>query len=165
MNKFKKRKIEYKEKDKKERNRNNEKGITMISLVMSIAVLGILTVIVLDIGTNQVKQNVNKALEIELDMVYNAVLQRYVKESVTTQDYPGRVPTEEEFVELETVLDFEVLETQKEEYYVLEPGEESVDLGILNNENVYIINYKSGIVYNLTVNETEEGQLLYRSNV
>lgn len=145
--------------------RQDEKGITMITLVLTVTILLIILGVTMYTGTSQLDLNQNKVLEMELDIMFNATLQTYTTNSLTGKSYPGRSATDEEIEELELILGIDILDTEKDEYYVIEPGDDAKNMGIENSSDTYLINYKKGITYNISKKQTSEGVLLYKSNI
>ena len=161
----------------------NNKGITMIALVVTIIVLLILASVSIGgsiTSQNEAKENI---LITELNMVEHAALERYTKVSITGEKYPGtQYATIDELKQdleqaastagVTSILSGSgsgqiVLQSETEtdengntKYYRL--GKEDLSkLGITNTEDEYIINYERGEVINLTQIRTNSGEALY----
>ena len=74
--------------------RKNQKGITLIALVITIIVLLILAGITINMGKEGISESKEDALLSELGIVQNAVLQRKTKVDLTNEKYPGQTITE-----------------------------------------------------------------------
>lgn len=142
-----------------------QKGVTLIALIITIVVLLIIAGISLQGVKIDKKETENNKLETELDMVQHAVLERYTKYSLT-KDTDLLVGTK-----IDNIQDklpggekwkIETPEASKpeEQYYELTPQELS-ELGLKNSEDTYIVNYKTGEVFNESKQKTSEGKLLY----
>ena len=154
-------------------NLKNEKGITLIALVVTIVVLLILAGITINIGTQSIKDSREDALLSELGMVQNAVLQRKTKADLTTNEaYPGDkidIATVNSVIaeinSQQTEEDIELKdnsEGKESNYYLLTTSNNGLNnLGITNSESEYIVNYETGEVINYTVKVTESGKPLY----
>jgi len=144
-------------------NIRKEKGITIVSLVVTIIVLLIIAGISIEnstTGINEAKENKQIA---ELTIIQHAILERYTSSIYTKQALPG---TTVEKSEVEAII-YEINETcgtditlKGTEYKRL--SEQDLEkLGIEKEEYTYIVNYKTGEVINETVKATEEKQALY----
>ncbi len=154
-------------------NLKNEKGITLIALVVTIVVLLILAGITINIGTQSIKDSREDALLSELGMVQNAVLQRKTKADLTTNEaYPGDkidIATVNSVIaeinSQQTEEDIELKdnsEGKESNYYLLTTSNNGLNnLGITNSESEYIVNYETGEVINSTTKVTESGKPLY----
>lgn len=144
----------------------NKKGITMISLVITIVVLLILSGIGIGIGSNAIKTSRDSKLTSELVIVQHAVLEQYTKYK-TTKDSSYFVGNKIEISKVQTIaneigiqlVDIPSAESNKE-YYQLDKAA-LLDMEILDSEDEYIINYISGEVINITKKETSNHQPLY----
>ena len=142
----------------------NQKGITLISLVITIIVLLIIAGISLQGVKVDKKETENNKLKTELDMVQHAVLERYTKYSLT-KDTDLLVGTkidniQEKSAEVDWKIKTPEASKPEEKYYELTPQELSA-LGLKNSEDTYIVNYKTGEVFNESKQKTSEGTLLY----
>ncbi len=159
-------------KKQKKINLKNEKGITLIALVVTILVLLILAAITINVGKQSIKDAREDTLLSELGMVQNAVLQRKTKADLTDEAYPG------DKVDIATVNSViaEINSQQIGEniklkdnsagkdnnYYLLTTSNNGLNnLGISKSENEYIVNYETGEVINFTTKVTESRKPLY----
>ncbi len=153
--------------------KNNETGITILALVITIIVLLILAGITMNMGKQGIKESKEDAKLTELAMVQNAVLQRKTKADLTGEEYPGQKITEAG-VDLDNVIGDindnkdtgEDAVTRKdsnnEHYYLLTETNDGLNgLGITNSEDAYIVNYETGEVINYTTKLTGTGKPLY----
>lgn len=142
----------------------NEKGITLITLTVTIIVMLILATVGIGSAMNSGQSAADSTLRSELGMVQNAVLQRNTKVDLTgdTDNLPGSrsTPTEEEFEAMKNKIGNDFIGVSASEYKKLTPDELS-KLGITNVKDTYIVNYSTGEVYNFTKKETSNGQVLY----
>lgn len=157
--------IKRKEKMKK------ENGVTLIALVVTIIVLLILAGISIKVGTQNIKEAKNTSVLAEVSMVQHAALERYTKETMTgnnhfpgVQKYTSMDQIKNEILQLKNDAKLlEILENTKEsvsDYYYLQQ-EDIEELGITKSESSYIINYKLGIVINVTTQITGNGESVY----
>ena len=153
--------------------KNNETGITILALVITIIVLLILAGITMNMGKQGIKESKEDAKLTELAMVQKAVLQRKTKADLTGEEYPGQKITEAG-VDLDNVIGDindnkdtgEDAVTRKdsnnEHYYLLTDTNDGLNgLGITNSEDAYIVNYETGEVINYTTKLTGTGKPLY----
>lgn len=145
---------------------NNKKGITMISLVITIVVLLILSGIGIGMGSSAIKTSQDSKLTSELMIVQHAVLEQYTKYK-TTKDSSYLIGNKIEISKVQTIADEIGIELvnipsseSNKEYYQLDKAA-LLDMGIENSEDEYIINYISGEVINITKKETSNHQPLY----
>lgn len=143
-----------------------EKGITLVALVVTIIVLLIIASISIKGATISKKEARDNILLSELNMVQHAALERETKVQLTGEDYPGvaydtvseaQAAVGSEITLQDTRIDSK---TGKSNYYLLD-ATELEKLGIKSTEDEYIINYKIGEIVNKTQLETSEGELLY----
>ena len=152
---------------------NNEKGITLLALVITIVVLIILASITVNIGKEGIKESKEDAMLSELAMVQNAILQRKTKADLTQEDYPGEtiatagINLEEVIEEINDNRASGEEEISKKDsddshYYFLSTENGGLEaLGITNSEDAYIVNYETGEVINYTTKLTGTGKPLY----
>ena len=147
----------------------NEKGVTIVALIVTIIVLLIIAGITIGNGMEGAEVAVDNKLLTELNMVQHAVLQRYTKVSLTKQDVPGdKIESYSNIVveELKNEIKLKIAETDytnldKYEYYYKLNSEHLKDLGVTNTTDTYIVNYSTGEVINETQKKTKSGELLY----
>lgn len=156
-------------------NLKNQKGITLIALVVTIVVLLILAGITINMGTQSIKDSREDTLLSELGMVQNAILQRKTKIDLTDETdeaYPGDkidIATVNSVIaeinSQQTGEDIELKdnsEGKENNYYLLTTSNNGLNnLGITKSENEYIVNYETGEVINSTTKVTESGKPLY----
>ena len=145
----------------------SEKGVTLISLTVTIIVLMILTgvgIISVYFGIKDFKDN---ALKSELGVVRQVVVEQYQKakavnklkieneevnffagSKITDSSKLGFNPANEEF------------KYQEDYYYELTP-DDLEKLGAKDAKYTYIVNYKTGEVYNETIKKYSTGKVLY----
>ena len=146
----------------------NQKGVTMIALIITIIVLLIIASISIGSALNSHETAAKNKLLTEVGMVQHAALERYTKQvTIENEDFPGEEYTSKS--EIEADIDkikndsklSEILNnTTPEDYYFLDKNALK-NLGVTVTEDSYIINYKLGIAINATVQVTEDGQPLY----
>ena len=134
---------------------SNNKGITLIALVITIVVLLILASIGIGGAISGVDESTDQKLKSELKMVQHAVLQRYTKYSLT-KDETMLVGDKIE----EENLDSNITWQKQGSYYRIN-NEQFKELGITDIKDTYIVNYKTGEVYNETQKTTNDGNILY----
>lgn len=149
------------------------KGITIVALVVTIVVLLILA----SVTINGVIQGIDEAKEnkllSELSMVQHAVTQRYTKYELT-KDRDVLVGTKIQTSTLENVpntinwkvTQFDEINNPEREYYRVNKSD-LVKLGLSGDDKTdssYVVNYSTGEVYNETSKQTKSGKVLYLSN-
>ena len=117
---------------------SNNKGITLIALVITIVVLLILASIGIGGAITGVDESTDQKLKSELKMVQHAVLQRYTKYSLT-KDETMLVGDKIE----EENLDSNITWQKQGSYYRIN-NEQFKELGITDIKDTYIVNYKTG---------------------
>lgn len=144
----------------------NNKGITIIVLVITIIVMLIIAGVTIATGITGTEEAKSNSLVTELNMVSHAVLERYTKASLTKEQYPGTITAETDLNTMKTAIESNgiTLKGISTEYYTLTPDDGLKKLGIINTADTYIVNYKTGEVFNLTQKTTKIGALLYISN-
>lgn len=151
---------------------NNQKGITLIALSITIIILLILAGITINMGKNGIQDSKEDAKLSELGMIQNAVLQRKTKADLTKEEYPGEtileagITLESVINEINSNVNSENTITRKdsndEDYYLLSNENSGLrELGITNSEDEYIVNYETGEVFNYTEKVTKSGKPLY----
>ena len=152
---------------------NNQKGITLLALVITIVVLIIIASIAINAGKEGIRESKEDTMLSELGIIQNAVLQRKTKADLTGEDYPG-VTITEAGINLEQVIreinnnkdSSEEVISRKDandaHYYYLSNSNNGLsNLGITNSEDEYIVNYETGEVINYTTKVTRTGKPLY----
>lgn len=144
-------------------NIRENKGITLVVLVITIIVLIIISGISIT-GTVKNQKEAQENVQItELTMIQHAVLERYTKAQLTKEQLPGAKIDKQQ---VETIVN-EINTTagtninlKGTEYFQLN-NEDLKKIGITGKEDIYIVNYKTGEVINKTVKVTNSGEALY----
>lgn len=146
----------------------NQKGVTMIALIITIIVLLIIASISIGSALNSHETAAKNKILTEVGMVQHAALERYTKQvTIGNENFPGEEYTSKAEIEadIDKIKDdsklSEILNnTTPEDYYFLDKNALK-NLGVTDTEDSYIINYKLGIAINATVQVTEDGKPLY----
>ena len=149
-----------------------EKGITLIALVVTIIVLLILAGVSLTGGLQTATNSRDTAVLSELEMIQHAALERYTKGATVgnynnfpgTQKYTDISQIKSEIPQLtsDTTL-MQILENTKDsvdDYYYLD-ADDLKELEITGADDSYIINYKIGLVIDVTNQMTKQGEPVY----
>lgn len=134
------------------------KGVTLIALVITIIILLIIASISIGSGITGVEKATENKLFSELKMVQHAILERYTRVMLTKEELPGKKLEQQEINELEQKLNGESLKGK--EYYKITKNNLE-ELGITETIDEYIVNYQTGEVYNNTRHKTNSGKVLY----
>lgn len=147
-------------------NTEKEKGITILSLVITVVVLLIISGIGIGFGTNAIKSAEDSKLTSELMMVQHAILEQYAKYR-TTKDNSFLLGNKIEKSQVENFanqmeINLAIIPQNytNADYYQLDNAS-LTQLGIQNSSDEYIINYISGEVLNITKMKTSSGAPLY----
>ena len=146
-------------------NIRKEKGITLIALILTMVILLILSGISIT-GTMNSKDKTSESAEIsELDIIQHAALERYTKAQLTKEELPGTVVEKSKVKELIDEINSLsganiILKGTTSEYKELNKTDLK-NLGISNEDDIYIINYSTGEVINKTKKVTNEKRALY----
>lgn len=144
-------------------NIRENKGITMVALVITIIILLIIAGVSISGTIIGIKETEEKTQISELTMIQHAILERYTSSIYTKQELPG---TTIQTSEVETIID-EINElcnlniTLKGTEYKRLIKQDLNNLGIENEEYTYIVNYKTGEVINESIKVTESKEPLY----
>ena len=149
------------------------KGITIIALVVTIVVLLILASVTINGVIQGVDESEENKLLSELSMVQHAVTQRYTKYELT-KDRDVLVGTKIQTSTLENVpntinwkvTQFDEINNPEREYYRVNKSD-LVKLGLSGDDKTdssYVVNYSTGEVYNETSKQTKSGKVLYLTN-
>lgn len=144
--------------------RKNE-GITLIVLVITVILLLIISGISIT-GTMREKTDTEDIVQFsELSMVQHAILERYTKSQLTKESLPGML-----LDNLELNLIIEEIENEAGGNIDLKGGKyfelskfDLENLGITDEDDVFIVNYNTGEVINKTQKITKSGRVLYIS--
>ena len=123
----------------------NEKGVTLVALIITIIILLILSGVSITIGGYSIDSYKNNALESEIRMVQTAVMSQYEK-YITTKDVSLLVG--------EQCSESGNINATTKEYNLLEP-EDLEKIGMENLKDAYIVNYKTGEVINKTSTKSD----------
>ena len=138
----------------------NQKGITLIALVITIIVLLILAGITINMSARGTQESEEDVLLSELGMIQNAILQRKTKADLTGESYPGETITKAGIKLDDVIANINAnkaseedtvtrKDTNDEHYYVLTNSNNGFrDLEIKSAKDEYIVNYETGEVIN-----------------
>ena len=167
----------------------NNKGITLISLAITIVVLIILASVSTYVGVNSLNQSKENTQLSELGIVQQVILENYTKYELTGNeqylvgtkitDYSEMKKIEKEIndkikdditlkITAETYDGIKGQETegaQKEYYYYELDQSDLKKIGITQESEKYIVNYATGEVINKDVLFTKSGKPLYTYSV
>lgn len=143
-----------------------QKGITLVSLVITIIILLIISSIGINFGINGINSTKDSKLESELNMVQHAVLEQYTKYK-TIKDIAylvGNKVSEEQLNGITEELGITLVNIpntySNKEYYKLDKASLK-EIGIQDTNDEYIINYISGEVINITKKRLSDNTPLY----
>lgn len=142
---------------------SKDKGITLTALVITVAIMLILTSVTLYTGKNVIKEAKENKLIADLEIVQHAVLEQYEKFKITknTEYLKGEIISVEEVKSITGVTDLvDTTNFTNAEYRRLDPNNLK-EIGIKASEDVYIVNYVTGEVFNATVKTKADGSPLY----
>lgn len=131
------------------------KGITIISLIVTIIILIILAGTTITITTNIIPSSKDSKYISELNIVQHAVFEQYTKYNLLKNDELLVGDKVEESKIREIAEEFGITLVQIPDgytaidYYRLDKAT-LLDLGISNTEDEYIVNYTTGEVINIT---------------
>lgn len=143
-----------------------QKGITLVSLVITIIILLIISSIGINFGINGINSTKDSKLEAELNMVQHAVLEQYAKYK-TTKDIVylvGNKVSEEQLKDITSELGITLVNIpdtySNKDYYKLDKASLN-EIGIRDTYDEYIVNYISGEVINITQKKLSNNNPLY----
>lgn len=138
-------------------------GITIITLVITIVLLLIISGISIT-GMLRGHEETEEVSQIaELNMIQHAALEKYTKAQLTKETLPGTVIDKDEvdrIIEEINTESGENISLKGTEYKQLDKMDLE-NLGIEKEDDIYIINYKTGEVINKTKKVTKSGKALY----
>lgn len=163
-----------------ERMKNN-KGITLIALIITIVVLLIIAGISISGGITGIEEANDNRTMTELEKVQHAITQRYSKFELTKDtslivgtkidDLPT-IPTPTGETKAPTWKVFQVtsgatVSTHPERKYYRLSKSDLENLGLTGNENgsSYIVNYYSGEIFDENKKQTSKGTVLYKTAI
>lgn len=145
----------------------SNKGITLITLVITMIILLILGGISLTVGNNMIEETQDKKLVSELNMVQHAILEQYAKYQTTKDTSYIKVGNRMELADVKDIarnIGIELVNIpdnySNKDYYKLDKLS-LLKMGIENTEDEYIVNYISGEVINNTKKHTNDNKALY----
>lgn len=143
-----------------------QKGITIVSLVITIIILLIISSIGINFGINGINSTKDSKLEAELNMVQHAILEQYAKYK-TTKDIVylvGNKVSEEQLKDITSELGITLVNIpdtySNKDYYKLDKASLN-EIGIRDTYDEYIVNYISGEVINITQKKLSNNNPLY----
>ncbi len=143
-----------------------QKGITLVSLVITIIILLIISSIGINFGINGINSTKDSKLEAELNMVQHAILEQYAKYK-TTKDIVylvGNKVSEEQLKDITSELGITLVNIpdtySNKDYYKLDKASLN-EIGIRDTYDEYIVNYISGEVINITQKKLSNNNPLY----
>ena len=144
-------------------NKRENKGITLVALVITIIILLIISGISIT-GTIAGKKETQESVQIsELKMIQQAILQRYTKSQLTKETLPG---TSIDISQVQSMIN--EINNKTEQNIILKGKDykrlnktDLEKLGITGEEDSYIVNYNTGEVINETLKTTKSGKALY----
>lgn len=143
--------------------KKKEAGITLVALIVTIIVLLIIAGVSIASGIAVAKTAKDNKMKAELQMVQHAALEQFHKYQVT-QDESILVGTKKTLAEAKNILPTTgiTIPTKSEGYYLLN-SENLSSIGLQDAEEnaQYLVNYETGMVYNVTQKTTSEGDYLY----
>ena len=134
---------------------NKNKGITLISLIVTIIILIIIAGISITINLNMIPSTKDSKYISELNMVQHAVFEQYTKYNLLKNDelLVGDKVDELQMSQIADELGITLVQIPQNyttrDYYRLDKAT-LLDLGISNTEDEYIVNYTTGEVINIT---------------
>lgn len=148
--------------------KKNQRGVTIVSLVITVIVLLIIAGIGVKVGTDQITKTKDGTLVSELNMVQHAILEQYTKYKTTKNaNYlVGNNVISEELNSITSTLGVTLVTipssySEKERAYYKLDKASLLEIGIRNTDDEYVVNYISGEVMNITKKTTSEGNALY----
>lgn len=148
-------------------NIKNEKGITLVVLVIMVALLLIISGISITGGIRGQDTTKESVQFSELNMIQHAILERYTKAQLTKETLPGKNIS---LSEVQKVID-EInnissqnieLKGKEDEYKELTKEDlEKLEINKNKGTDTYIVNYNTGEVINKTQKVTKTNKALY----
>lgn len=143
-----------------------QKGITIVSLVITVIVLLIISGIGISAGTSSMKTINDSKLVSELEMVQHAVLEQYTKYKTTKDSYYllGHKMDIENVKQIANEIGITLVTIpstyNNSDYYRLDKATLQ-ELGITKTDDEYIVNYISGEVINISKKKNSKNAPLY----
>jgi Tfp pilus assembly protein PilE len=145
--------------------KNNEKGITLVALVITIIVLLILVSVSISAGKSSIKEASDDTQFTELKEVQTAIAEKKMKEDLLSSgdfNLPGTKATQEQLESIVNELNANAELTG--DFYILDT-EDLKELGITNTTDEFIVNYETYEVINATQINSSKGNALYLSGI
>ncbi len=144
-------------------NVRENKGITLSALVITVILLLIISGISIT-GAIRVKKETNDSTQIaELNIIQHALLERYSKSQLTKEELPGEDVDKSSVQTIVNDINSRTggnITLKGTEYKKLSKSDLE-ELGVKKEENIFIVNYKTGEVINTSVKVTKGGAALY----
>ncbi|MCI9015657.1 MAG: type II secretion system protein [Clostridia bacterium] len=147
-------------------NIKQKNGITLVSLIITIVIMGILSAIAITVSTNLTQKASDSKLISDLEVIQQAILQQYSKYKLTkdNSNLLGIKCNLQEVQDIATNLGINLVDIpdnySNKEYYRLDMAALK-HMKIDNITDEYIVNYISGEVINITVKRTSDNKPLY----
>ena len=147
-------------------NIKQKNGITLVSLIITIVIMGMLSAIALTVSTNLTQKASDSKLISDLEVIQQAILQQYSKYKLTkdNSNLLGIKCNLQEVQDIATNLGINLVDIpdnySNKEYYRLDMAALK-HMKIDNITDEYIVNYISGEVINITVKRTSDNKPLY----
>ena len=147
-------------------NIKNQRGITILTLAITVAVLAILFAVSVSLGDVSVNETKDSKLTTDLNIVQHAVIEQYSKFKLTKNiSYlAGTKMESNEINDIANQLGINLVKIpdtySNADYYKLSL-QDLASIGIENAEDEYIVNYVTGEVINITKKITSDGKPLY----
>lgn len=157
-----------------------EKGITLVTLVVTIIILLILSGVGTYVGVNNITETKDSKLSSELLMVQHAILEAYTKYITTNKVVKNedalvgeKLTGSESYIEnfdgkyyfkYDGENKIQLKDTNLSNYYLVSTEDEFKELGISNTEECYVVNYLTGEVMNITKLKDSQGKALFVNN-
>lgn len=138
----------------------NNKGITLVALIVTIIVLLILASIGISGGRASINMAKDNRVITDLNMVQHAILERYSKYKLT-QDEQMLAGTKIDYEDAESSAEqLDHVLPNEGDYYRLQPADLK-NLGLTDAQHTYVVNYEKGIAFNESVKKTSSGEYLF----
>ena len=143
----------------------NEKGITLIALIITITVTIIIAGISIKGSLSSVNESKDNIAITELQIVGNALAQTTAKLIIAGEEpiTYGEQIEETVYNEINKILQTEGMELNETvgAYIMITPDKGLKQMGIEHAEDTYVISFFTGEVFNYTKQKTKSGTILY----
>lgn len=142
---------------------SKENGITLTALAIGVIVIIILASITAYIGKDEITETKDTKAKAELEMVQHAVLEQYVKYKTTknVDELKGEIISTDEVKNLTGITELPDTSNMTNAEYRKLDAESLRRIGIKSTDDIYIVNYATGEVFNATQKNTSDGSALY----